>query len=194
MGIARWASARGAVLAVGAAAGVVGLMVGCSSTVEGGAQTESVNGSPTREQTVQWNPCTELSDDALRAAGADPATKRVVTDAATGDTSGRICQWNSTEGPYFVSLSSTVYSQNEARLNDKITGVQDISVGPRHGLTYWDKSDDDKLACYVNVPWAKGSLEVIIDWRYGSRDSMPEAPPCSLAVQHAEILEPYLPK
>lgn len=172
---------------------VAGLVAGCSPTKDGAPTTAS--GKPTSgETTVQYNPCTELSDEALRATKVDPASKDVTTDAPTGPVSARVCQWSSTEGPYFVSVSSTVYSQDDARKNEALTGFRDVKIGPRPGLIYQDKSDEDKLRCYASLPWSKGMFEVTVGWRYGSRASMPQSPPCDLAVRHAQELEPYLPK
>ncbi|MFE3445226.1 DUF3558 domain-containing protein [Nocardia sp. NPDC059180] len=175
---------------VGAAA--VGLVAGCSTSVDGepAAQGQS---ETTREQTVQWNPCTELSDEALRATQVDPASKGTVTDAPSGDVTYRICRWDSTEGPYVVNVGSSTYTQADARANTKLSGLQEVQIGPRAGLTYGEKSDEDRLTCWVNLPWEKGTLEVSVGWFYSERDSMPQSPPCDLAVQHATELEPYLP-
>lgn len=173
---------------VGAA--VTALVTGCSPTKDGTPTTsgpKTVNG----EKTVEWNPCTQLSDEAVRAARMDPATKDVTTDAPTGPVSARVCQWDAVDGPYFVSVSSTIYSQDEARKNANLTGFRDVPIGARSGLIYQDKSDERKLRCYVSLPAAQGMLEVTVGWRYGepmSRDR------CELAVEHAKELEPYLPK
>lgn len=173
---------------VGAA--VTALVTGCSSTKDGTPTTsgpKTVNG----EKTVEWNPCTQLSDEAVRAARMDPATKDVTTDAPTGPVDARICQWTAVDGPYFVSVSSTIYSLDDARKNDKLTGFRNVQIGPRASLIYQDKSDTKQLSCYVSLPAAQGMLEVSVGWMYGepvTRDR------CDLAVQHAKELEPYLPK
>ncbi|VFB01686.1 Protein of uncharacterised function (DUF3558) [Nocardia cyriacigeorgica] len=171
----------------------VGLVAGCSTSVDGEPAAQGKSES-TGEKTVEWNPCTELSDEALRATNVDPASKATVTDAPTGATAWRICRWDSTEGPYLVSVASATYSQDDARNNANLTGFRDVEVGDRSGLVYYDKSDEDKLRCYVNLPWASGSLEVVVGWRYSKRDEMPQSPPCDLTVQHAIELEPYLPR
>ncbi|MFI7004325.1 DUF3558 domain-containing protein [Nocardia sp. NPDC050175] len=170
---------------------VAGLVAGCSPTKDGNPQGV-VSGTPTSgEQTVQFNPCTDLSDEALRAIHVDPATKYTVTDAARGGVSARICKWDSTQGPYFVTVSSTTSTQDDARKNDSLTGLRDVKIGPRSGLTYKDKSDEGNLRCYASLPAAQGMFEVTVGWRYGdpvTRDV------CELAVEHAKQLEPYLPK
>ncbi|MEV0294592.1 DUF3558 domain-containing protein [Nocardia sp. NPDC050710] len=172
---------------------VAGLVAGCGSTVDGAAQTASPT-TPRGDRTVTWNPCTRLSDAALRATRVDPASKDVVSDAPTGATAARLCNWSSTEGPYLVGVAATVYTQDETRQNSKLTIVREARIGSRPGLVHYDKSDDDKLLCYVNIPSPEGSLEISVGWRYSERARMTEAPPCDLAVQHAKDLEPYLPK
>ncbi|MBF6548750.1 DUF3558 domain-containing protein [Nocardia brasiliensis] len=181
---------RVAIRTVLVGAAVTALVTGCSPSKDGTPTTsgpKTVNG----EKTVEWNPCTQLSDEALKAARMDPATKDVTTDAPTGPVSARVCQWDAVDGPYFVSVSSTIYSQDEARKNANLTGFRDVPIGARSGLIYQDKSDERKLRCYVSLPAAQGMLEVTVGWRYGepmTRDR------CELAVEHAKELEPYLPK
>ncbi|MBF6082718.1 DUF3558 domain-containing protein [Nocardia cyriacigeorgica] len=172
---------------------VVGLVAGCSTSVDGEPAAQGASES-TREQTVQWNPCTELPDEALTATKVDPASKEAVTDAPTGDVTYRICRWDSTEGPYLLYVGSSTYTQADARANTNLTGLKDVQIGPRSGLTYGEKSDEERSTCWVNLPWEKGTLEVSVSWLYGEEESMPESPPCSVAVRHATELEPYLPK
>ncbi|MFC9436576.1 DUF3558 domain-containing protein [Nocardia sp. NPDC057030] len=170
---------------------VVGLVAGCSPN-DGTPTPQSTNGSPTSgERTVSFNPCKDLSDEALRAMQVDPASKTVVIDPTSGPSAWRICKWNATGGPYFVTVSSTFFTQDDSRKNDKLTGFRDVKIGPRAGLTYQDKTDEQKLRCYVSLPTAEGMFEVTVGWRYGepvTRDR------CELAVEHAKQLEPFLPK
>ncbi|MFI9403097.1 DUF3558 domain-containing protein [Nocardia sp. NPDC052316] len=187
-------SPKVAVRTVLAGVAVVGLIAGCSPTKDGTPTTE-VSGKPTNgEPTVQYNPCTELSDDALRATKVDPGSKSVVTDAPAGPVTWRMCTWSSTEGPYSVTVGSSTHTLDDARKNDTVTGFRDTQVGPRSGLIYQDKNDEDKLGCYVSLPAADGMFVVSVGWRYSQRASLPQAPPCDLAVRHASQLEPYLPK
>ncbi|WP_280235721.1 DUF3558 domain-containing protein [Nocardia cyriacigeorgica] len=186
---------RGAVvraMVVGVAA--LGVLAGCSTSVDGEPAAQGESGESAGEETVQWNPCTELPDEALQATKVDPASKATVTDAPTGATTFRICRWDSTEGPYLVYVGSTTYTQAEARSNPNLTGLRDVQIGDRAGLIYSEKSDEDRATCWVNIPWAQGTFEVSVGWFYGEEDSMPETPPCSVAVRHATELEPYLPK
>ncbi|WP_254854218.1 DUF3558 domain-containing protein [Nocardia donostiensis] len=172
---------------------VVGVAAGCSVYVDGEPAAEGQSATTTEED-VAFNPCTDLSDEALRATRVDPASKSTVTDAPTGPVTWRICKWRSAESSYFVTVSSSVHTQDEARANDKLTGFRDVEIGDRAGLVYYDKADEDKLRCYVNLSATQGMYEVTVGWAYSKKDSIPESPPCSLAIEHAKDLEPYLPE
>ncbi|WP_431957534.1 DUF3558 domain-containing protein [Nocardia lijiangensis] len=186
-------SSRGLV-ALFAGVALAGAVVGCSSVVDGNARTEGA-GSPTNgEQTVTFNPCTDLSADALKAAKVDPASKDTVTDPPSGPAAWRACQWVSTQGPYIVTVAASTHTQDEVLQNSTVTGFQPVTIGARSGLTYRDKNDPDQLECYVSFPSTQGMFNVILGWRYSERASITQAPPCDLAVQHAKQVEPFLPK
>ncbi|TLG03491.1 DUF3558 domain-containing protein [Nocardia cyriacigeorgica] len=170
----------------------VGLVAGCSTSVDGEPAAQGKSESTTSEN-VAFNPCTDVPSEALQAAKVDESSKATVTDAPTGPVPWRICRWTSTEGPYAVSIGSSTHTQEEARANPNLAGYRDVQIGNRSALVYYDKQDADKLMCYVNLPWASGMFEVAVGWFYSKRDSMPQSPPCDLAVQHATSLEPYLP-
>lgn len=181
------------VAALFAGVALAGSVVGCSSVVDGSPATEGA-GMVDGEKTVTYNPCTDLTVDALRAIKVDPASKSTVTDAPSGPAAWRMCQWSSTEGPYLVTVASSFHTQEEVRGNDTVTDFQPITIGARSGLTYRDKRDPDKLRCYVSMPSQEGMFNLIVGWRYSERQSMTQAPPCDLAVSHAKGIEPFLPK
>ncbi|WP_069163107.1 DUF3558 domain-containing protein [Nocardia altamirensis] len=172
---------------------VAGLVTGCSPSSKDG-DPKTTSGSPTNGEQKIFNPCTELSDEALRGTRVDPASKGTVTDAPTGDVVARICRWDSTDGPYLVNVSSLTYTLDDLRKNDKVTVLREVQIGSRSGLISSDKSDNEKLRCHVSLPAKQGSVEVGIGWLYSERASLPQAPPCDLAIRHAKELEPFLPK
>ncbi|WP_054811232.1 DUF3558 domain-containing protein [Nocardia arizonensis] len=181
----------GATIVAGIA--VTCVVAGCGTTVDGAPRTAGPT-VPRGDRNVVWNPCTQLSDAALRATRVDPATKDMVSDAPTGATSARLCNWTSIEGPYQVGVAATVYTPDEARQNSKLTVVREERIGSRSGFVHTNTADSDKIRCYVNIPSPEGSYEISVGWYYSERAKMPEAPPCGLAVTHAKDLEPYLPK
>ncbi|MET8776777.1 DUF3558 domain-containing protein [Nocardia sp. NPDC004654] len=182
------------VAALFAGVALAGSVVGCSSVVDGNARTEGAASPTNGEKTVMFNPCTDLSADALKAAKVDPASKDTVTDPPSGAAAWRACQWVSTQGPYLMTVAASTRTQDEVLQNSTVTGFQPVTIGARAGLTYRDKNDPDQLECYVSFPSADGMFNVIVGWRYSERASITQAPPCDLAVQHAKQVEPFLPK
>ncbi|WP_040791116.1 DUF3558 domain-containing protein [Nocardia paucivorans] len=166
---------------------------GCSSEVAGTPEgTEQ-----TTEESVAFNPCSELPDEALRAADLDPASKSTSIDPPSGPSTWRICRWDPIDGqPYMVGIASTTHTQDEVLNNPTVTGFKDVQIGDRAGKTYHQagRGTDDLLRCYVSLPAEHGMHNVILSWRYSQRESAPETPPCTLAVERARALEPFLPK
>lgn len=172
----------------------VGLVTGCGDTVSG---EPAAGGSSTTatEQNVEWNPCSELPDEALRATGADPASKDTDVDAPGDKAAFRICSWDANDGPYYVSVGSSTFSQDRWSENTAVTGISPVDINGRSGLTFYPSTGESPMRlCYVSLPTEHGLAFVSVSWRYSQRDSLPESPPCGVAVQHATTLEPYLPK
>ncbi|MBF6351510.1 DUF3558 domain-containing protein [Nocardia flavorosea] len=184
---------RGGVRNVMVAVAVAGLAAGCGGAVDG-EPAAGGTGTTTGEQHVEWNPCSELSADALQATGADPATRSSVFDAPGNKSAWRMCTWQANDGPYFIGVGATVFTQDDVYENKQVTGIEPVQINDRSGLTYHLVGNEDPIRlCYVSLPMQKGMLNVYASWQYSERDSIPESPPCGLAVQHARTLEPYLP-
>ncbi|MEV0031118.1 DUF3558 domain-containing protein [Nocardia sp. NPDC050793] len=169
---------------------VIGLAGGCGSTVGGTAATPTTTVRNLDEIEV-YNPCTELGDEALRATGIDPATKRVITDPPQGPASWRMCGWRAPDLPYTLQVGSSSHTPEETRSNPKVTVLNDVQIGSRPGLISQDKSDSKGLICYVTFPAEQGMFEISVGWMSSqpiTRDR------CELAVEHARDLEPILPK
>ncbi|MBF6161349.1 DUF3558 domain-containing protein [Nocardia cyriacigeorgica] len=179
-------------LAAGAA---VLLAAGCNTTVDGEATTQGDGaasaGSPTA--VAIFNPCSDLSEQALTDAGLDPSTERTSIDPPSGGADWRICSWKPSDSSatYRVDVFSTSYTIDEARQNDNLTGFKDVTIGPRSGVTLYDKSDTKRDRCYAAFPAEQGMFEVAVTWR-GSSSDMPDM--CVIAVDQATKLEPNLPK
>ncbi|WP_459549575.1 DUF3558 domain-containing protein [Nocardia sp. X0981] len=177
-----------------AATAALWLATGCGVTV--GGETSTAGQTTTdEEQVVEWNPCSELSEEALRATGADPAGKSTNFDAPGDRATWRMCSWDSVDDPYVIGVGATAFTQEDLRENTSVTGIRPVQINGRSGSTFYQNSGEDPIRlCYVSLPMQKGMLTVYVNWRYSQRDSLPESPPCGLAVQHAQILEPYLPE
>ncbi|WP_328391463.1 DUF3558 domain-containing protein [Nocardia sp. NBC_00416] len=179
-----------AILAVTA----LGLLAGCGVALDGEPAAEGQT-SPSGEQHVEWNPCSELSEEALRTTGADPASKHTSFDAPGDKATWRMCSWNSVDNPYYIGVGATTYTQDEMRENTSVTGFSPVQINDRSGLQFYPSGEEEPIRrCYVSLPMRDGSLTVYADWRYSERSSLPESPPCGLAVKHAQTLETYLPE
>lgn len=182
------------VLGVLAVLAIVSLS-GCGATIPGDPTIAEGFDAEYGERTVVYNPCTDLSDAALSAAGADPASRDVVTDPPEGPAAWRICQWRAMQAPYFISVAASTHPQDDVRSNSTVTGFEPVMIGARSGLTCRDKTAEPR--CYVSMPFAEGMLNVIVGWAAThamDHGSKLEWPPCSFAVRHARALEPFLPK
>ncbi|MEU2257944.1 DUF3558 domain-containing protein [Nocardia xishanensis] len=171
------------------------VLAGCTSTVGGNATEEGSSPVSHNESVPLFNPCTDLSDEVLRGDKLDPATKRVTVDGESNDEAWwKICNWDSTEGPYGISVFSTRRTVAERRANDRSLVIRDVTVGARAGLVSTTNGDPDQLTCYVSIPAEQGMFEVGVSWLYSERGSMPESPPCGLAIRHMNYFERHLPK
>ncbi|WP_280508481.1 DUF3558 domain-containing protein [Nocardia flavorosea] len=170
-----------------------GLVAGCTA---GGESASAGSGTTTGEPHVEWNPCSELPAEALEATGAKPETKHTSFDAPGDRAAVRMCAWDSADGrPYFIGVGAFIFTLDEFRQNDQVTGFTEVQINDRSALTFYPTGNENPIRrCYVGLPMAKGGLMIYADWRYSKRDSLPESPPCGLAVQHAHTLEPYLPE
>ncbi len=167
---------RGAVVFVAAAL----LVGGCSSTVEGHAvgAVEAVG---------LFDPCSGISDSALRHVGVDPATEE---RGILGVQIPRfeICSWKGTG----ISLSvwSTDYSLDEVEANTNNADVTTVSVHGGPATQFGQRDDDTGRICSVAWTTNQGVLIVRIAPDFG------ETPvdPCGLAAKSADKLFPELPR
>lgn len=177
-----------------AAAAVALLAAGCGSTTEGEPTAAGSNTASTTRNLDEieiFNPCSELSDEALESAGLDPSSKGVITDPPSGPSTWRVCNWTPSDKQFAIGVFSTSHTLEESRENDDLTDFKDVTVGSREGLSFRDKSTPAGDGCYVAFAAEQGMFEISADWlRRGKRD----VDICSIALDHAIELEPHLPK
>lgn len=175
-----------ALLATAAAAALV---TGCTSSNDGAATGTT---APTTTDPVEiFNPCTGLSDQVLSDAGLDPSTKSVTTDAPTGETSWRICNWRTPDSTLMVGVYSTSHTLGEARNNQELVEKTETTIGSRPALTFFDDSETDGTSCYAAIEAEQGMFEINVSWFL---DADRNRDICALAVEYAALLEPHLPR
>ncbi|MEV0061722.1 DUF3558 domain-containing protein [Nocardia sp. NPDC050718] len=182
---------RGVVVVRAVACGLAGVAVlaGCGDGEQGA-------GGPTKAAVEVFNPCRgDLSDEVLRNAGLDPATKRVTTDPPTGASAWRICNWAPLDdraeiGKRRVAVISTSNTLAQARTKDSLVNVRDTSVNARPGLVSQEKNDPN--SCYVSFEAEQGMFEIKVGWL--STEGPRVGDTCEMAATFAAALEPKLPK
>ncbi|MGW6423927.1 DUF3558 domain-containing protein [Nocardia sp. NPDC055053] len=175
------------------ACGVVSVaaLAGC------GGSTEGV-GSPTASKAADdiFNPCRgALSDEALRSAGLDPATKSILTDPPSGESSWRVCSWKPLDNRYgsgrrMVGVFSTDHTLSDARKKAGATVLRETAVNGRPGLVSQENSDPD--SCYVSFEAKQGMFEIRTSWLSTEGPRIGDA--CEMSEKYGAALEPHLPK
>lgn len=174
-------------------AAVVTLASGCGVLESGEATTEGSGATTTRDidEIVVFNPCSQISNDALTSVGLNPDSKNVITDPPTGPSSWRVCSWRPADRLYAISVMSTSHTLDEARTNEDHVDVQETTVNARPAIYSRDKTDTDRSACYVSFSAQQGMFEIRASWLNGDPS---DGDICTIAMQYAVGFEPHLPK
>lgn len=158
-----------------------------------GCDTTSVDGSPTATSTVKnaglFEPC-DISPDAVRAAGLDPATK----DAdffGVQHTGWEACAWDSGSW-YYLTVLATSHSFDEVKTNPNSIEFRPAVVPGRDAVTYLDVSDKNREVCDVAFAMDKGGAIIVRADKKGSEVALED--PCAVAVRTATRLNDVLPR
>jgi hypothetical protein len=164
---------------VAASVAIAALIVGCGE-VSGTAQPVS---------NELFDPCAVVPDEAIRAAGADPATKdmRDGPDTEHWD----YCTW---AGDWFyLGVQSTTRTIAEVRANPTYTDMTDVPL----------KGRDDAIAfrvgnvtgtpsnCAIAFGWERGTVVILIDTKLSM--VAPEDS-CRTALKSSDALTTALPR
>ncbi|QKT09467.1 DUF3558 domain-containing protein [Rhodococcus sp. W8901] len=163
------------------AAGLLAL-TGCGTTSVGG-QAETAQ-PPSGEP--QFDPCS-IPDDALRAAGVDPATQsRDIVGVKQPGWS--LCRWR---GPdYFVTVFAAGRPLDDILANDRFHDVTPVDVDGRSAFTVRESNDTRNEYC--DVAFSSGPDAIMIKSTYF--DGLPASDsPCPLAVRNGAALAPSIP-
>ncbi|MFI8977252.1 DUF3558 domain-containing protein [Nocardia asteroides] len=177
-----------------AAAAAAAALTGCTAgTVSGQAKPEIRD----LDKIIVFNPCRgDLSDAALRSAGLDPATMNITTDAPTGVSTWRVCNWKPLDprqhgtARLAVGLFSTSHTLYELRKKDGVAILGVTRVNKRQDLI--SKQLFDMESCYVSFDAIQGMFEVHVGWLSDEGTRIGDS--CEHAQHFAEALEPHLPK
>ncbi|MDH6282267.1 DUF3558 domain-containing protein [Prescottella agglutinans] len=158
-------------------------LTGCGSTsVEGQAETTKPQaGEPT------FDPCS-IPDDALRAAGVDPAseTRDILGVKQPG---WNLCDWSG-DGTA-ITVFVTAQGFDEVRVNDRFTNFTPVELDGREAFTFREVTDTRNEYC--DVVFRSETDTVMIKSGYFTGRTPPEGP-CPRAVRNAQILAPSIPQ
>lgn len=177
-----WGLKRAGTAVIVAGLAVVGL-AGCDS-----GETSS-KGATTTSKPVLWNPCTEISDDALKAAGVDPASEEAGL-AGVPQAGWEICGWM---GPKY---SLTVYTTDKtvAQFEQKPGNVNfaDTSIAGRAGRQFKIEGDTRNMFCDVVFATDQGVVQLGVN-----NSAIADGPledPCTYLQRAGSVLVPTFPK
>lgn len=160
---------------------IVCAVVGCGSqTVEGSPTAATQSGQPS------FDPCT-LPDQALVAAGVDPATED--PDFFGVRKQGwNLCKWS--DRWYFLGVAATNIPIQAVRENPRNTAITPVSVGTRDAFTYREATPDNYEYCDVAYQSSDGSIIIRADMKHSAEE---QTDPCAIAISSAQALDPFIP-
>ncbi|MEV0357443.1 DUF3558 domain-containing protein [Nocardia sp. NPDC050697] len=160
---------------------VVPLMAGCESGTEGSATPSSV------APEALFDSCS-LPDEAIRAAGADPAQKN---DNPFGvPRSGwRGCRWGA-DG-YALRIFATTKSVDEFRANSQFHDFRSADLPGREATLFIQGAPSEPKNCNVFYGTSRGTIQLyVVDDQLKS--NIPE--PCGLVTRAAQAVDQWVPR
>lgn len=168
------------------------MVAGCGGSSDPGSAEPSARDL---DKIIVFNVCSQLSEDVLRQAGLDPATKRTTTDPPTGVSAWRVCSWepignDRRNSPRSVGVFSSSRTLEEARSKESLVEVHDAKVNSRTALTF--REGADPMSCYAAFGAEQGHFAINVAWL--SEKQANQGDLCAMALQYATALEPSLPR
>ncbi|MET9030225.1 DUF3558 domain-containing protein [Nocardia sp. NPDC004168] len=158
-------------------------VVGCEDTTSGSPTT----GSGTTAAQALFNPCTGIPDDALRAAGVDPASEESGI-AGVHQSGWEICAW---DGPkYFITVYSTSRTVVEFEHKPGNVEFRDVTVAGRQGRQFKVEGASKNLGCDVLFPVSQGIVQLSVLNRAGM-EGLDD--PCAVLYRVGPSIVPSLP-
>ncbi|MBF6299383.1 DUF3558 domain-containing protein [Nocardia amamiensis] len=184
--------------AVALAAGAALVLAACGNNSDGTptatGQNTSVSANASTAKTspakgaAPWDPCT-LPDDAARASGLDPASKKQGTAGVEFD-GWKSCDWRAFARWYNLGILAGTPTLADVQNRRDFVDFKPLSIANRRAVQFNLASDDDHLGCGVAVESPGGTVIFDMLGRYGEPQ---QEEPCTVAVRHASDLAKYLP-
>ncbi|WP_330228886.1 DUF3558 domain-containing protein [Nocardia sp. NBC_00508] len=152
---------------------------------------DTTSGTPTISTTAAkalFDPCTGIPDDALRAAGVNPATEEPGI-AGVHQSGWEICGWKGSK--YFITVYSTGRTVSEVESKPGNVEFKDVAVAGREGRQFRVEGAAKYLECDVVFPASQGVLQLGVTNRAGQDDL---EDPCTVLHRAGESIVPVLPR
>ncbi|MBF6085364.1 DUF3558 domain-containing protein [Nocardia cyriacigeorgica] len=167
------------------AGAVVPGVVACGGSTEG---TPTAEGSATSAAPVGlFDPCTGISDEALKASGVELASEE--KGIAGIDQDGwEICKWRSKR--YSITVFSTARTVEEFEQKPGNVEFQQVTVAGREGRQFKVEGASKDLLCDVLFPAQQGVIQLRV-----SSSAIVDEPddPCQVLYRVGESIVPQLP-
>ncbi len=170
----------------GTAVLVAGMTVAGLAGCESG-QTAS-QGATTTAAPALWNPCAEIPDEVLRAAGVDPGTEESGV-AGVPQSGWEICGWMA--ATYGLTVYATDKSLAQFETKPGNVGFSDVTIAGRAGRKFKVEGDTRNLICDVVFATKTGVVQLEVTNR-ASLDGLED--PCVSLNRAGEVLVPTFPQ
>lgn len=178
---------RKAATAALAAAAVLVVGAGCSSSTSGTAAPETSD--PKAATEALWDPCT-LDAATVDQMQVDPSTRKSDIAGQASVEGFKKCTWHDTPWTYSVNVWSTVHSVDDYRQKEAGADFQTVTIGGRSGVKYVPAEDSSGDQCFVQFPAGHGSYIVSVL----RQDPNSAEAPCDRATAAASAVVGALPQ
>ncbi|MDI9917010.1 DUF3558 domain-containing protein [Rhodococcus sp. IEGM 1379] len=154
---------------------------GCSASVEG---------TPTRAagQAGLFDPCAAVPDEALRAAGVDPADESKDVEGVQ-QPGWETCSWDG--GDFYLTAFSTDHTIDEFWLKPDVRDIENFTLNGRDAFTFRSGLANESLTCGVVLAVPQGIVMMTVLVDYGLDYDIDA---CASVRSRAPFIEPYLPR
>ncbi|WP_280459082.1 DUF3558 domain-containing protein [Nocardia carnea] len=136
-----------------------------------------------------YHPCRDLGNDAVSAAGLDPASKSLDPKEEKDEPSmWRVCKWNSADHQVNIGVYATYYTLDHARQRSTTINKSDTTIAGRAAHIAQERSEPD--SCYTSVDTDAGMFEFRATWVQPGDHGRSI---CEVSKEYATRLLPRLP-
>ncbi|MEV0080418.1 DUF3558 domain-containing protein [Nocardia neocaledoniensis] len=171
----------------GTAVLVAGMAVAGLAGCESGQTTSQ--GATTTAAPALWNPCTEIPDEVLRAAGVDPGTEESGV-AGVPQSGWEICGWS---GPqYSLTVYTTAKTVEYFEQRPGNINFANVTIAGRAGRQFKVQGDSRNLICDVVFSTGQGVVQLGVVNSAIIDGPLPD--PCENLQTAGAVMVPTFPK